>query len=419
MAPGRPFLWLALAVVLIRAGVIGAMPAGLRGGDPDGYRALAENVWREGTFGREGRPTAYRPPLYPLLIAPVAAWGQGSFLALAALHVVLGAATVLLAADLGRRAGLGGAAWLAAVLVACDPILVKWSTEVMTETLAAFLAALALACLARVEGPGRLGWAAAAGTAMGLACLARPTFLAWLACVLPVLAWSVRPRRAAMAAAAVAGLASAVTLAPWTLRNVVQFGRPVVATTHGGYTLLLANNPEFYAYLRRPGDAGPWRAEAMEAHAAAARTHSPGGEWADDRALYDQAWRNIRQQPADFARAVAYRLSRLWGLLPQRVDAHEGWGQSWQRFATAGFYALEFLLALVGLWSLKGRLVVSPWPAVLALAASFTLVHALYWTDMRMRAPLVPAVALLAAAGWQRIARCRELPGPGEVPPNR
>jgi hypothetical protein len=30
---------------------------------------------------------------------------------------------------------------------------------------------------------------------------------------------------------------------------------------------------------------------------------------------------------------------------------------------------------------------------------TFTAVHAVYWSDMRMRAPLMPFVALLAARG--------------------
>jgi hypothetical protein len=38
--------------------------------------------------------------------------------------------------------------------------------------------------------------------------------------------------------------------------------------------------------------------------------------------------------------------------------------------------------------------------AVLGLTA----VHAAYWTDLRMRAPLVPAIALIAAAGVVRFA---------------
>jgi hypothetical protein len=36
--------------------------------------------------------------------------------------------------------------------------------------------------------------------------------------------------------------------------------------------------------------------------------------------------------------------------------------------------------------------------------ASFTAVHTFYWTDMRMRAPLVGVVCLLAAAGGAQLA---------------
>jgi len=33
---------------------------------------------------------------------------------------------------------------------------------------------------------------------------------------------------------------------------------------------------------------------------------------------------------------------------------------------------------------------------------AFMVVHALYWTNLRMRAPLMPFVALIAAAGAPR-----------------
>ena len=48
-------------------------------------------------------------------------------------------------------------------------------------------------------------------------------------------------------------------------------------------------------------------------------------------------------------------------------------------------------------------LLVSPNIALL-LAFTFTLVHAFFWTDMRMRAPLVGVIALTAAAGGSYLA---------------
>ena len=38
-----------------------------------------------------------------------------------------------------------------------------------------------------------------------------------------------------------------LVLSPWMIRNLLVFGEPVWTTTHGGYTLALANNPVYYA----------------------------------------------------------------------------------------------------------------------------------------------------------------------------
>ena len=42
------------------------------------------------------------------------------------------------------------------------------------------------------------------------------------------------------------------------------------------------------------------------------------------------------------------------------------------------------------------------------IVIGLTLVHALFWTDLRMRAPIVPAIALIAAgAGLPRFGAAR------------
>ena len=40
-----------------------------------------------------------------------------------------------------------------------------------------------------------------------------------------------------------------IILSPWVYRNYQLFDKPVFATTHGGYTLLLGNNPLYYQQL--------------------------------------------------------------------------------------------------------------------------------------------------------------------------
>jgi predicted outer membrane lipoprotein len=98
-----------------------------------------------------------------------------------------------------------------------------------------------------------------------------------------------------------------------------------------------------------------------------------------------------------FVYASLLRLSRLWGVLPQQVAGARR--SDVLRYAAAAWYLAEFALVAAGLAVLRTRVLRSPWLWGTLLAAAFTAVHAVYWTDMRMRAPLVPFIALLAARG--------------------
>ncbi|HEX3726040.1 MAG TPA: hypothetical protein VHV08_07340, partial [Pirellulales bacterium] len=59
-----------------------------------------------------------------------------------------------------------------------------------------------------------------------------------------------------------------------------------------------------------------------------------------------------------------------------------------------------------GLWFLRRRVWKSPaiWGVLLLLC--FTAVHAAYWTDMRMRAPLAVVTCILAAEGLSVLLAC-------------
>ncbi|HEV3005925.1 MAG TPA: hypothetical protein VGX78_15770 [Pirellulales bacterium] len=388
--------------------------------DPDDYRGLAENVLAKGVLGHGETPSAYRPPLYPLLLVPCVALGPWASVAIGALHLCLGLATVWGVLWLGRQWRLGRGAWLAGLLVACDPILVHHTTQVMTETLAAILATASLAALTLAGERPNGRRLAAAGASLALAALCRPTFLAWLVCVLPVVVrrvpkWGARVRLAAAFLAA-----AAVVLSPWALRNWVQFGRPIVATTHGGYTLWLGNNASYYDFLRQGNSGDVWRATDFDAEVLKARSAVVrDGEIDDDRREYAQAWHEIGKQPRMFLYASLVRLGRFWGLMPRQVDQSEGRWQRWGRYATGGWYFVEFALLALGLWWLAlgtgsvrkdaepvGRVAAPTLSASflpgLLLAASFTAVHAFFWTDLRMRAPVEPVMALVAVAGASR-----------------
>jgi hypothetical protein len=287
--------WTLAGLLIFTLAVRGAALWALQGNlqqDPDAYREIAENLLRHGEFAlgkgepaTEIRPTAYRPPLYPVLLSnlPAAGGQRVSLVKVALIHLLLGVATVWLtwltarclcrvrethhkaSEETVRSTHPTAAPFLAGFLVACDPILLNQQTLVMTETLAAFLAILSLRSLTRFEA--RRSWfnAALAGGAIGLAILCRPTFLPWLGLVGGAMFLLKEPssvvRQTTMNSAWVEHLgwraanvlvfvvSALAVMSPWVIRNYRMFDRVILTTTHGGYTLLLGNNEYFYRWL--------------------------------------------------------------------------------------------------------------------------------------------------------------------------
>ncbi len=499
------------------------------GRDRDAYLALAEGLLRSGSLAdpQTGLPTAFRPPLYPVLLAPfIACLGRRA--AVATLNLLAGSLSIGLAWWLGRfqfgdRASKGRisptpATWCAA-LVALDPLLLRYSSQPMTEVLAAalFLATLTAAAHA-LSGEERCRirvWAFVAGLLAGMCALCRPVFWAvWgLAGALAILWFAVtrrpaprfrvaapettaqdveRPQRGALGGSPLAPAGRvvcerpapvtrltfifagfAVAVAPWVVRNALHFGTPILTTTHGGYTLYLANNPWFYRKVVQ----GRWSAVLSEDDVAALQRHAEavirsrlpqaGGELARDRTHYELAWQQIRRSPRLFLKACLVRMLRFWNVVPL-APPNRGRTGRLSVAAVGAFYSVELAAALwgfvdvvVALWllavaarrlpagdmqrdetgivrrtggpmrlpervrtamrlfgglekpaeiDLGGATGSGPrqrterllqtrvllWLVAVAAVLAFTLVHAVYWSNARMRAPLVPVVALLA-----------------------
>ena len=145
-------------------------------------------------------------------------------------------------------------------------------------------------------------------------------------------------------------------LSPWAIRNQIQFGRPIVTTTHGGYTLLLANNPEFYEWLRHGGWGSVWQADQFNSDWFWSRPRDNWGrssELKDDSQAYDEAWQTIRSQPGTFLYACAVRIGRFWSPLPHQLTADETPLRRLSRYTVALWYIAEFPLAVLGIWQLS------------------------------------------------------------------
>jgi hypothetical protein len=385
--------------------------------DVDAYFGIAEGLATGRGYSASGTdsPTAYRPPLYPLLLAASPFADRAAWVALT--NVLLGTATIGLTWLLGQR--LGGTTvetLFAATLVAFDPMLVRYTSLPMTETFCTFLVTWLLVELV----PGFRGgpvtlltnsrWLAS-GAILGLSALCRPTV--WAFALLFIAAVLVTRRRESWRGVVLASLGCLVVVAPWAIRNAIVFGRPIVTTTHGGYTLLLGNNPAYWReVVEQPwgtvwnGSRGAGQAVWFAGIQNEMQRAGIEGELAQDEWLERRARRHIEVDPAMFLRAGLRRLRSFWSVAPGG-DAAAMW-PPWLRIAVATFYVLLFGTALIGLLYVA-RTRDAAWVPPLLMVAAFCGVHLVYWSDARMRAPVVPVVALLSAHGgvWigSRISR--------------
>jgi Dolichyl-phosphate-mannose-protein mannosyltransferase len=359
--------------------------------DPDHYLTYARSLAEGRGYSFDGRPTAYRPPLYPIMLTPLVAslhrpalpWGVGF------LHLALAVGTVLLVHWTARRWGLSpGRSLAAAAIVAFDPVLVVQGRSVMTETPASFLVALSLAAVSMSGVRGAI----LGGVAFGLASLCRPSLLP--AAALATLAawlfgpggWKDRATRAGLL-----GLVTLATLSPWAWRNARIFGEPIWTTTHGGYTLALANNPVYYSDVLDGPPGTVWSGPNQSAwFEEVGRATAGMSEPEADRWLRSAALRTAMDRPGEFLRASIAREGRFWGLAPSGAVY-----PLWLRALTALWTGPLWAALLIGL----ARRSIWRWPEVTApaLLMSLSVVHLVYWTDLRMRAPLVPGIALIAA----------------------
>lgn len=424
-----PLVVVLLVTLVIRVGALVAMHQRLND-DPDAYRQIAQGLLRSGVYTcdieldssevpGEISPSAYRPPLYPLLLTKLARGNHVPPLAIGVLQVVLGLLTVALTYRLAWEWQLGAWSSLAALLVALDPILINQAVLVMTETLATLLAVVCLWQLTRFSERPSLWNALWSGAMLGLAVLCRPTFLPWAGLIgLVMLTQRARPSGRLLR---IATFASGVLLllAPWMVRNQSVLHSPIATTTHGGYTLFLANNPGFYEYLRSGDQAVAWGPARREMRGyrdrlppeVSARLEQRFGSLSGAKQFvslpdelvidiqYNELARwSIWQDPGMFAYSCLVRTYYLWSPLPQKTTKLESTYRALARYLTALWYLGVYLLAIGGVCKLRWQTLCTPWIWGITLCLTFTLLHAVYFSNLRMRAPLMPVVALLATA---------------------
>jgi hypothetical protein len=210
-----------------------------------------------------------------------------------------------------------------------------------------------IAMLAAYRFAARPGGANAAllGIAIGAAALTRGEALALL--VLPALpvVWIAAEGRARTLAFVLG--ATALVLAPWTIRNAIVFDRFVPISTNLGSVVGGANcRDAYYGHYT-----GAWTPACAFAGAAPPRD----GRRYHEAELADRwlaAGRRYAQDHAGRLAAVVapVRVLRTWSLWQPREQAlyYDGENRGFARFAVLTFFPLA-LLALAGLWRVRKR----------------------------------------------------------------
>jgi 4-amino-4-deoxy-L-arabinose transferase-like glycosyltransferase len=211
---------------------------------------LAQNIAAGKGIALEGRPTAFRVPVYPIFLAAIT-FGHKGFIPIILAQSFVGAATVLCTALIARRMFGDIASMIAASLAAIYPYYVVHDTALQETSLYTFLTALAVLLLMQIRRKGSAAMAVCAGLTLGAAVLTRAN-LAPFAVVAPL--WLIVPRgskaigwRRGVWTCLLCTGAMALTVSPWLARSYWLTGSPTLST-EGGFSLWEANNPFTFSH---------------------------------------------------------------------------------------------------------------------------------------------------------------------------
>ena len=343
-------------------------------------RALAAGQsWAEAVY--------WQPPGYSYFLAAILWLAGPGFLAPRLVQAVLGGLTAALTCAIGARV-FGRAVGLGAgLIVAVYGLLIYYDGELLASSLAICLQMATIYCAVRAPTERRgVGWAAA-GLLNGLtAVVVAPALV-----LVPVLALAARRWVGWFL------LGASVVVAPVTLRNWMQGGEVVLISSNAGINLYLGNNPRYDATVAmRPGR--DWQALLR-----APGLHGVVGAGAASRFFVTRAIGYAWRDPTAFAALQARKLGLLIGgaEIPRNQEIYPARAWSpilrvllWKVPGLAFPFGLLLPLAVVGLG-------VAWWQAWILAASTILLGLSIvaFFVTAPYRAPLVPLLALYAAAG--------------------
>ncbi len=367
--------------------------------DSGNYCRIARLWVEEGTLSPK---FFYQPFFYPAFLSALFAGLRSPLLGTKLLQAVLGAFTCLLTACLGRKIFDRWTGILAGAITVFYGPLIFFGGELVSAAWAAFWSVVLILLFLRTAAEREVGLSFLLGLSGGLAVITRPTFLPfliaaslWLAVVWfrPAVERRFLPKRSASL------LAGFLLIAlPVAALNHRATGRFSILPAEGGLNFFIGNNPDSCETVRiRPG----WEWELLLRRPAKEGEAGSGGE---SRFYYRKAAAFFREEPLSFLGGLADKALQFVSSreIPRNVDIYlfRRWSSilSLLVWKVGGFgfpFGILFPLALVGL--------ISRWKKIPAPFKLFILFYPLsiiiFHVSGRYRLPVVPAAAVLAAAG--------------------
>jgi hypothetical protein len=366
-------------------------------------RAMATGYGYADPFAGHSGPTAWVPPLYPLILAGVfkifGVYTLKSAWVILGVNSLFSALTALTTWEIAARcyslrvAKWSG--WLWALYPAAMQYAVRWVWE-MTLTTLLFSWVIVLALRMRHIGDdpfesgqeNRLARWLSMGLLWALIGLSNSTLLLFLpVCVLWIIFGS-QDRAAAFRGAAFGGLIFLACLAPWFWRNWKAFHAFIPMRSNLGVEMWWWNNPNANAIsLGAPIDPYPRDARFM--------AYLRMGELAYSRHQGALAREYITTHPGRFALLSLKRFYYFWVSVPHPVD-NKPFNEGGRELS----YCVLSLTGLMGLGlSLKNRA-----PASWLFAAAFLLLPFTYYfvsVQARFRHPLEPLITIFSVYLFQ------------------
>ena len=378
-------------------------------------RALATGYGFADPFDGHTGPTAWTPPLYPLLMGAafkvLGVYSYGAGWVILAVNSVFSAATAPAVYELaarcygprpdGRKVALPSG-WLWALYPAAMQYAVRWPWEM---ALTCFFFTWALVLGLRLRGIGGVAQARSSsawmlfGLLWGLVALSNSSVLLLLPIQTIWILWPLRGQvQRALLPAAVRGLLAvavfAACLAPWIVRNERVFHAFIPMRANFGAELYMSALPSH--------DGFPWgSAVPIMAADPELQRYARMGELAYSKSQGERGKALIAANPERFCKQVLYRVQFFWAGVPHPYDHG-----LLDEFLREVDYSLLSITGLLGLALSLRRHV----PGAGLFAAAFAVLPALYYlitVQARFRHPLEPLIAIFTVFLFQSADRTR------------